>query len=173
MRYVLPVACALLLVACVPVPLRYWVPSAEGMTVVSNSCLDEPPYRAVYRDGSATTSLLLSGSTLSLLVSVPEVRAIGFDPTAVRVTAGDTSVGLANYKYLTGEVIPAPETAVMGPTLVRAKHVEFVATLNVKYQPEVRVHLPTITLDGDPVDVPDVTFKRESHVKVVLLIANC
>jgi hypothetical protein len=160
---------------CVPLPLHYYVPSAEGSRVESMSCSGGPPYGASSFGVSPRYHLLVSleVSSLIVVINAEPAATIEFDPTLIRVEEGGLPIPIESVRYR--KTIYISEAARDASSRIEANtgHLQIEATLKLGGRAEVDVHLPPITVNGITTSFPDVFFKFENHVRLTMIMGNC
>jgi hypothetical protein len=170
--------------SCVPMSLRYYVPSAEGAKLLSYSCPGDPPYRAGFV-GRASPQFtvwvglaqqLLTGNddpTLTLIIHPFPSALIAIDPALIRVEADGQPVQPKSIQYYVGKSASAPALESHGPINIQTDHLIIDLPLGISGALDVVTHLPPITVGGEVNQLPDVSFKLEKHTQLIALNGKC
>jgi hypothetical protein len=169
------VCIAALCTGCLPLPLRYYVPSQEGAKAVTLSCAGGP-LRGASSFGVAPRYHLLvslSGSSLVVIINADPLATIEFDPSLIRVEAGGDPVPIEVMRYRM--TIDGSEKArvVSGPLKVGTGKLQVSVLLKLSGAPQVTAHLPPIAVNGAVTQFPDISFKLEWHTHLTMIIGNC
>ena len=178
------VSFSVLCASCVPMSLQYYVPSAEGAKVVSNSCSGNPPYEANFFGGISPRFNLkvglvqqsltaINNPTLTVIID-PGVNAhVAIDPKLIRVEADGQSVVPQRIHYLVGKARPTPTMDAVGPIDIEGNYLIIHMPVGISGSLDVVTHLPPVTVGGQIIQFPDVSFKLEKHTQIVMIAGNC
>ena len=171
--------------SCVPLSLQYYVPSAEGAKVRSYSCTGNPPYEAVFLGGgiparydviislSQQTFAKIEEPTITLIIHPFHGNLIDVDPTLIRIQADGQLLTPTPITYYSGKSAGGPHYESHGPIHVGTDYLIIYLPLGTKGAVDVVTHLSPITLGGEPIELPDVSFKLEKHKVMYSLVINC
>jgi hypothetical protein len=156
-----------------PLTQRYYIPYAEGATVMSTTCVAGPPYAANWTGEGFR--LLASIERSSLLVQINPYRStdIEFDPTLIRVEAEGQTLSLTSIKYFVDGTSAAPALDATGAIRVHTRYLTIKLPLGPATPPNVVSHLPPVTVDGKISNLPEVTFRFEKKTHFHWIIVNC
>jgi hypothetical protein len=164
--------------------LHYYVPSAEGAKVVSNSCSGNPPYEANMFGGASPrfnvkvglvqpSLTAIKNPTLTVIID-PGVNAqVHIDPVLIRVEADGQPVLPQRIRYTAGKARPAPTMGASGPISIEGNYLIIDIPLAINGALDVVIHLPPITVGGQVNQFPDVSFKLEKHTRLIMIAGNC
>jgi hypothetical protein len=170
--------------SCVPLTLHYYVPSAKGADVRSISCSGDPPYAANLH-GSTYPQLLVLVSlaqrsltgihdpSLTVIIVPAGNEHIVVDPTLIRIEADGQPVQPKSIRYYVGKSGAAPAHDAQGPIDTKTDSLNIDLPLRISGASDVVTHLPSITVNGEVYDFPDVSFKLERHTRLTMIAGNC
>jgi hypothetical protein len=169
------VAICAVIAGCLPLPLRYYVPSAEGAQVQSMSCAGGPPFGASWNNTSPRYHLLVSleASSLIVLINAEPTAAIELDPSLILVEEGGSPISVGSVRYR--KTVYGSELAreAPGEIAVKTGHLQVDVPLKLQRKGEVHVHLSPITVNGVTTDFPDVSFTLKRQVQLTMILGNC
>jgi hypothetical protein len=175
-RWLAVIAASVLCTAsCVPLPLRYYVPSAEGAQVQSMSCAGGPPYGASLNSTSPRYHLLVSleGSLLIVLINAESGTTIELDPSLMRVEEGGLPISIESARYRKTVYGSEPARDAPIPIAVNTGHLQVDVPLKLKGKAEVDVHLSPIIVNGVTTSFPGISFRMKRQVHLAMIMGNC
>jgi hypothetical protein len=170
--------------SCVPLTLHYYLPSAEGADVRSMSCSEDPPYAAnlhgrTYPQLLVLVSLAqrpLTGNhdpSLTVIIVPADNEHIVVDPTLIHIAADGQPVQPNSIRYYLGKSGAAPAHDAQGPIDAKTDSLNIDLPLKINGASKVVTHLPSITVNGEVYDFPDVSFKLERRTRLTMIAGNC
>jgi hypothetical protein len=171
--------------SCVPLSLQYYVPSAEGAKVRSYSCSGNPPYEAYFLGGGVPVKhdVMISLSqqslarikepTITLIINPFHRTLIDVDPTLIQIKADGQLLQPASITYYLGRPAGGPHFESHGPIHIETDYLIIYLPLGAEGASDVVTHLSPIVLDGEVIELPDVSFKLERHTVMYNLAINC
>jgi hypothetical protein len=171
--------------SCVPLSLQYYVPSAEGAKVRSYSCSGNPPYEAYFLGGGvpAKHDVIISLSqqslakikepTITLIINPFHRALIDIDPTLIQIKADGQLLPLESITYYLGKPAGGPHFESHGPIHIETDYLIIFLPIGTGGASDVVTHLSPMVLDGEVIELPDVSFKLERHTVMYNLAINC
>ena len=172
-RHAIAIALALSLAGCVPWTQEYWDPSVPAAQVVPYDCAKNPPFGAFFKSESLHTLVYFYDDLLSVHFHVPVDSDFQFDATEIRVSDQGRPVVVKQLNYWPGKGIPSKLKTVSGPTQYHGTDLSFFAAVEGPLTGPVNVDFPAISVNGQNLQTPSVSFSRERHTVLFILFGNC
>jgi hypothetical protein len=163
--------------SCVlPLTLKYYVPYAENGEVISTSCSGDPPYAiSTFAGVSPRFHLMVSlvPSMLTVIIHPDQGAGVALDPTLIGIEVDGKRFALKSVRYRVGKSGAAQAIEAQGRIDINTDYLIVELPVDLGRALNVVTQLPPITVAGQVVEFPNVSFKLERHTRLITIVGNC
>jgi len=159
--------------ACAPLPITYYMPSADDAKIEWHRCDQAPPYEAVMASDHLTVSAFFDGTEIDIGIFLAPFGRLEFDGKKFEFTIDGQTYPAPNLKfrdrYWKDVDIMRPD----GTINVIAETFYITAASPVHDPTDLVLVVPAMTIDGVVIPARTIKFHREQKVRIRFLIINC
>ncbi len=163
---------------CAPLPITYYMPSADHATIEQYRCDQAPPYKAVFVSGILKTSAFFDGRQIEIgfypIGFYPSRQAtIEIQTASLKIEADGQLLGLSDIRFQETNSNVSKVRSFDGTLRKIGWSLYVIGESPISDPPNLVLHIPSILVDGVSIPAQTVSFQREKKVRLRFLILNC
>lgn len=182
LRIVIGVSLVAGISGCAPLPITYYMPSADHATIRQANCDQAPPYEAVLDSGGLRTSALFDGRRIVLgFYPTDAPSTITLETSKIQIEVDGQVVNLRKLQFHTSQsrselvsqfaLTDVPNVDASLSMTGWSSHL--FAEIPMAGPASLVLHLPPITLNGVLIPAQTISFQRVRKVNMRFLVLNC
>ena len=167
-----------IMAGCAPLPITYYMPSADHATIEQYRCDQAPPYKAVFVAGILKTSAFFDGRQIEIgfypIGFYPSRQAtIEIETASLEIEANGQLLGLSDIRFQETDSKVSKVQSLDGTLRKTGWSLYIIGRSPISDPRNLVLHIPSILVDGTSIPAQTVSFEREKTVRLRFLIVNC